>query len=399
MDQADQPRVLLVDDDPRLLDSLVRLHGRHFALSTACGGREGIQAIEREGPFAAVVVDLQMPGIDGMRVLEHCRQTAPDTVRIMLTGQADLEVAKQAVNEGQVFRFLTKPCSAEEFAHAVESGLRHHARMQHERDVLEKTVRGTVQALIDVLSLVRPTAFAKARRVQDLARRLAAELGLRNPWLHETAALLSQVGVVAVPPRVLSCIESGALPAPDEMDVLADHPLTAAEMLRSIPRLEGVAEILVQEHSLRNGGPRLRCSPEALIGGRLLHLALDLDEQLTQPDTSPASVVERFRAREDRYGAEILGALERLDFGHSGNSIETCFVKDLPDDWFLAEDLLADDGEVLLPRGQQVSRSLRARIDNHVAIGDLDPSRAVLVAKSLSEASDKTAACRDETCR
>ncbi|MGA1607974.1 MAG: HD domain-containing phosphohydrolase [Planctomycetota bacterium] len=388
MDQADQPRVLLVDDDARLLDSLVRLHGRHFALVTACGGREGIQAIERSGPFAAVVVDLQMPGIDGMQVLEHCQRVAPDTVRIMLTGQADLAVAKQAVNEGQVFRFLTKPCSAEEFATAVESGLRHHTLAQHERDVLDKTVRGTVQALIDVLSLVRPTAFAKARRVQELARRLAAELGLRNPWLHETAALLSQVGVVAVPPRVLDRVESGGLPAPDELDVLADHPLTAAEMLRSIPRLEGVAEILVQEHALRNGAPRLRCSPEALIGGRLLHLALDLDQELTEPGAEPGAVVARFRDREDRYGVEILAALGRLDLGRAAGPLETRFVQDLPDEWFLAEDLLADDGEVLLPRGQQVSRSVRARIDNHVALGDLDPTRAVLVAASLVEAAD-----------
>ncbi|MDA0373677.1 MAG: response regulator [Planctomycetota bacterium] len=388
MDHADHPRVLLVDDDERLLDSLVRLHGRHFTLSKAAGGREGIRAIERDGPFALVVVDLQMPGFDGMRVLEHCRQTTPDTVRVMLTGQADLEVAKQAVNEGQVFRFLTKPCSAEEFAHAVEAGLRHHALMQHEREVLDKTVRGTVQALVDVLSLVRPTAFAKARRVQELARRLAAELGLRNPWLHETAALLSQVGVVAVPPRILADVESGGLPSPEELDVLADHPLTAAEMLRAIPRLEGVAEILVQEHSLRNGAPRLRCSPEALIGGRLLHLALDLDEQLTAPGADTASIVERMRTREDRYGAEILAALDRLDLGPSGSTLETHFVRDLPEGWFLAEDLVTEDGEVLMPRGQQVSNSVRARIGNHVALGELDPDRAVLVTSSLVEATD-----------
>jgi ActR/RegA family two-component response regulator len=397
MDHADHPRVLLVDDDPRLLDSLVRLHGRHFALTTACGGREGIQAIERDGPFALVVVDLQMPGIDGMQVLEHCQKASPDTVRIMLTGQADLAVAKQAVNEGQVFRFLTKPCSAEEFATAVEAGVRQHAMMQRERDVLDKTVRGTVQALIDVLSLVRPTAFARARRVQELARRLAAELGLRNPWLHETAALLSQVGVVAVPPRILERVERGELPAPDELDVLADHPLTAAEMLRSIPRLEGVAEILVQEHSLRNGGPRLRCSPEALIGGRLLHLALDLDEELAHVSADPSTVTERFRARESRYGAEILAALERLDLGRTANPLETRFVQDLPDEWFLAEDLLADDGEVLLPRGQQVTRSVRARIDNHVALGDLDPTRAVLVAASLVDVADAFSTCDDES--
>ncbi|MGA0871122.1 MAG: hypothetical protein ACO3UM_19510, partial [Planctomycetota bacterium] len=120
-------------------------------------------------------------------------------------------------------------------------------------------------------------------------------------------------------------------------------------------------------------------------------------EELAHVSADPSTVTERFRARESRYGAEILAALERLDLGRTANPLETRFVQDLPDEWFLAEDLLADDGEVLLPRGQQVTRSVRARIDNHVALGDLDPTRAVLVAASLVDVADAFSTCDDES--
>lgn len=107
---ASLPRVLCVDDEPKVLDGLVRALRGTFDVHTAVGGALGLAAIEREGPFAVVMSDMRMPGMDGATFLRFCRERAPDAVRVLLTGQADLPSAVAAVNEGQIFRFLTKPC-------------------------------------------------------------------------------------------------------------------------------------------------------------------------------------------------------------------------------------------------------------------------------------------------
>jgi DNA-binding NarL/FixJ family response regulator len=104
-----QACILFVDDDPLILKSMRRLFSDHYLVQTAQSGEEAL-AILAKGPQPAVaVVDHQMPGMSGIDVLRGLRQDFPDTVRIMLTGQADLPVAMDAVNRGQVFRFLTKP--------------------------------------------------------------------------------------------------------------------------------------------------------------------------------------------------------------------------------------------------------------------------------------------------
>ena len=81
------------------------------------------------GPFAVVVADMRMPGMDGVEFLQHVKEMSPDTVRIMLTGNADMQTAIDAVNKGNIFRFLTKPCPYETMTVAVNAGDRKSTRL------------------------------------------------------------------------------------------------------------------------------------------------------------------------------------------------------------------------------------------------------------------------------
>ena len=116
-------KVLFVDDDPNLLASCERNFRRLFRVETAEGGDAALQKIAERGPFAVVISDRQMPRMDGIQFLSLVRERAPDTVRIMLTGNADLEGAIKVVNEGNIFRFLTKPCALEILGKAVEEAV------------------------------------------------------------------------------------------------------------------------------------------------------------------------------------------------------------------------------------------------------------------------------------
>lgn len=105
-----KPRILLVDDEPNVLSALARQLHPLYQVSLTPSPEEGLLLLEREGPFAVVLSDMRMPKMDGATFLKHVRERSPDTIRLLLTGHADLESAIAAVNEGQVFRFLTKPC-------------------------------------------------------------------------------------------------------------------------------------------------------------------------------------------------------------------------------------------------------------------------------------------------
>lgn len=121
-------RILFVDDESSVLDGYRRLLQRHFNVETARGGSEGLALIERTGTFAVVVSDMRMPVMNGADFLGHVRLRAPETVRMLLTGYADVNAAMDAVNKGNIFRYLTKPCSGEALVDALNLGLaQYHA--------------------------------------------------------------------------------------------------------------------------------------------------------------------------------------------------------------------------------------------------------------------------------
>jgi DNA-binding NtrC family response regulator len=113
MPEKERPRILLVDDDPRVLDALQRQLRHQFDVTATSDARGAMRLVVSSGPFAVVVSDLRMPGMDGVSLLFLIRQTAPETVRVLLTGDTDIESAIAAVNQGNIFRFLTKPCPSD----------------------------------------------------------------------------------------------------------------------------------------------------------------------------------------------------------------------------------------------------------------------------------------------
>ena len=99
-------RVLFVDDEPKVLDGIRRQLRNRLDVETANGAAAGLALIESKGPFAVVVSDMRMPEMNGARFLAKVNEIAPDTVRMVLSGQADLDSTVAAVNEGHIFRFL-----------------------------------------------------------------------------------------------------------------------------------------------------------------------------------------------------------------------------------------------------------------------------------------------------
>jgi EAL domain-containing protein (putative c-di-GMP-specific phosphodiesterase class I)/CheY-like chemotaxis protein len=139
--RLDRPRILLVDDEPALLAGLRRQLRPYYDIVCSTEPAAALDILTSQGPFAVVVSDMRMPVMDGAVFLEHARTLAPDATRVLLTGQADIPATIAAINRGQVFRFLCKPCPAEELLDTLQAAVDEHTRFQAERRLLDRSLR------------------------------------------------------------------------------------------------------------------------------------------------------------------------------------------------------------------------------------------------------------------
>ncbi len=165
-------------------------------------------------------------------------------IRVMLTGQADLQTAIGAVDRGNIFRFLSKPCDPDDLRACIDATLEQHRLRSAERDLLELTVRGSIEVLSDVLALANPAAFGKAKRIRALVRHIVQHLGLSDGWQYGTAALLSQIGLIAVPDDIVNRLVAGETLPPVQAAIYERHPQVARSLLKKIPRLQAVSEMV-----------------------------------------------------------------------------------------------------------------------------------------------------------
>lgn len=221
-------RVLLVDDDRNLLASFKRQFHNQLNLITAASGEDGIQAIAHDGPFAVVISDMQMPNMDGVEFLTRARSISPNTVRIMLTGNANLGVATQAINNGNVFRLLNKPVPKSELYEALIDGIQRYRLVTAEKELLNKTLKGTVNLLTDMLGLMNPVSHARSSRIKRYVSGMVRQLGLEDVWSYELAAMLSQLGCITLAPELLEKVAAGKALSESEQAQFDRHPQIGA---------------------------------------------------------------------------------------------------------------------------------------------------------------------------
>ncbi len=350
-------KILFVDDDKNILDAYKRYFRKQFAIETAPGGEAGIEAIKTRGPFAVVVSDMRMPGMDGVEFLTRVREKEPDTIRIMLTGQADMEDTIAVVNEGNIFRFLTKPCGPERMASALNASLEQYRLVIAERELLEKTLMGSIKVLTEVLSLVNPAAFGRASRIKRYVRHMATQLKLPKAWRFEMAAMLSQIGCVTLLPDTLLKVYAGQPLSDDEKRMYSSHPSVASKILSNIPRLEPIAHMIKDQQLSFAEYPTtqnsLKDGLDIEIGAQMLKAALDLDQLITKDMQLKGALAEM--GKRDIYNPAVLYALNSIEIGDSSLEVRLVKIDQLTTRMVVDEDVKAKNGMLLLTRGTDVT--------------------------------------------
>jgi response regulator RpfG family c-di-GMP phosphodiesterase len=357
-------RILFVDDEPNVLNAIKRQLSNRFRIEMATTPQQALKAVTQNGSYAVVVSDLRMPVMDGIQFLSKVRDISPDTIRMMLTGNADLDTAIKAVNEGNVFRFLTKPCAEKELINVLNNGLKQYRLVTAEKELLEKTLRGGIEVMTDLLSMANPEAFGRSLRISRTVTEIASQLGESDLWKLDTAAMLSQIGWLLLPSYTLKKLYSGKKLGSVETKTLNMNPRISADLIKNIPRLEPVAEIILYQnkHFDGTGQPDDKRWGELIpLGSRILKVALDFDLLETQGITK-GDALTQMHDRTGWYDPEVMEALKKVVGFEKDFQIREVKVIELKAHMILDQNVRSTKGQLLISRGRQLNAVALSRL-------------------------------------
>ncbi|MEM9602657.1 MAG: HD domain-containing phosphohydrolase [Pseudomonadota bacterium] len=421
-----RPVVLCVDDEASILASLKRaLRKQSFELLIANSGEEALAVFE-ERTVDLVISDMRMPTMTGAELLARIYKQWPDTMRILLTGYADMESTVSAINDGQIFRYLNKPWNNDDLTVAIHSALEHkrlrdehaaltaltqqqNAELQSFNTELEAKVaarteelasahadlRDSYQRAIGVfaqlIELREGTSYNHSQVVADLSLQLGQALSMDDTALADlqNAAVLHDVGKIGFTDALTST--PWVKMTPDQKRTYQTHPGIGQAALLSIPALENTGRIIRAHHEQINGGG----FPDGLAGdaiplaARIISVAADFDDLQTgmlleRPLSTSEALDHIKRGAGSVYDVAVVEALEALvscDADDNASPIQeyTVHLNDLQPGMRTARNINALNGMLLLGAGQELTESLIERINR--CLDDTGGSKLISVIK------------------
>jgi CheY-like chemotaxis protein len=357
----------LVDDEPSILSAMQRLLGSDYDLTTAGSGEQGVTAIADGPPFPVVITDMRMPKMNGIQFIQAARTKSPDSVYMMLTGNQDQATAIEALNEGEVFRFLTKPCQSQDLKNAIEAGMRQHQLITSEKELLQNTFVGAVSVLTDVLEIAQPRIFGRAERVQEIVGLLQDSMGLESRWEYKLSARLGLLGFALLPEQARIRFESGEVSGDELQEMIESAAAIGRRIIERIPRLGTVARMIGLMGEV--DGTMLRWKPKteaerAGTGATLLRIAVEWDF-LVRQGLSPRAASNEIRGSLPDLPSLVTTVLAEEDVAHLGDRGVTCDSSELVEGMVLQDDVVTGDGVTLLRGGRRLTWTMIEKLRSY----------------------------------
>jgi CheY-like chemotaxis protein len=364
-------KILCVDDEESILRGFQLNLRKDFELHLASDGVEGLEVFEEEGDFALVLSDMRMPRMNGAEMLAEIKKRDHEVSTILLTGHTDFESAMAAVNDGNVFRMLSKPCPPERLIKVLKDGLAQHDLIKSKRILLDMTLRGAVDALAESLSTAKPLFFGRVQRVRLLANKLADTLEMQDSWKVDIASVFSQIAYIGLPENITEDVYyKRKVPSPVKK-LLAEFPQDTQKILDKIPGLEEIGEILnrvdVQPRFEENDNRNIR------LYASILRVCLDFDYYEEQGHDKQL-ILSSLKSRPNDYDPKIIRLLE-LSVASSERStkLEELPAKQLETGMRLVEELRLKDGFLLASAGSYIDEQLYKVVRNYLSCYDENP--------------------------
>ena len=375
-------KILLVDDDENILSGYKRILRNDFQMFVSTDAASALTHIKEHNDFAVVISDYNMPKMKGIEFLSIVKEKQPNAVRVLLTGNAELQMAIDAVNEGNIFRFLTKPCSNQLLLNIIWRGVDQYKLITAEKELLEKTLKGSIKLLIDILTVANPTVFNRAMHIRDLAKKIMIRLNIAESWETDIAFLLSQIGCVGIPGDIIDKRLRGVKITLQEEEIYNSQAEIGKSLLKNIPRLENIAESIALQFKTFSDIDLLKSSFEderIILNAKMLRLLNDyffLIEQGNESQRALKYIIEE----KNLYDPVILQALEAELLGvQDGYIVESVNLNELKEGMELAADLYDKSNFKLLPKGVRLSDIYIVKITNYGKLKGLVEPIKVLV--------------------
>jgi response regulator RpfG family c-di-GMP phosphodiesterase len=427
---AKPPTILCVDDEPNILSALRRLfRPQGWQVRVAEGGQAALALLESE-TVDLVISDMRMPEMDGAQFLAQVRARWPDTVRLLLTGHSDINAIIDAINRGEIYRYITKPWNDHDIVLIVRQALERKAlelekkrlealtiRQNEELKALNASLEAKVEErtaelrvaneslqsaneqlktnfitsikLFSTLIEMRGGNLAgHSRRVADLSRRIALKLQLDSRQVQEifVAGLLHEIGKVGFADELLST--PVAMMKPPQMEAYRKHAAQAEQLLLPLPDLRAASEIISAQFERFDGtGFPQQLSADAIpIGTRILTLASDYDNMqigtLTSSHLSPEEArIIIVHSSGKRYDPEVVNAFVDLLSDTSRKQAEkerpaeiALPARELQVGMRLSRDLITPSGLLILSAEHVLDQRIISRIINFERSGNLQLS-------------------------
>jgi response regulator RpfG family c-di-GMP phosphodiesterase len=352
-----RPTILVVDDTPENIDILQEILNPLYQVKAATNGLRALEIACGGAPPDLILLDIMMPGMDGYQVLQRLRKNAVAKFIpvLFVTTLIEMESEERGFQLG-CQDYLTKPVSASLVRARVKTHLEQYRLLKTERELLEKTLKGALAMVLEMLSLLDPVSFEVARRMGELAERLARKLKMESPWELDLAAVLSQIGAVTIPEPVLAKVRAGIILTTPERDMFSRIPEIGYQLIRNIPRMEQVAELVhySQKNFNGTGFPADAVAGDDIpLGARILRVAFDF-LVLVPLKGSSGNAVNEMLSRSTWYDQAVLLALKEVlhDLAREDRPAPAPFTLDqLRPGQMLAEPAASVDGRIFIQTG------------------------------------------------
>jgi response regulator RpfG family c-di-GMP phosphodiesterase len=405
-----QPRpwtLLCVDDEPNILSALRRsLRTEHWRVLTANSGAEALETLAHEN-VDLVISDMRMPEMDGAQLLEQVSQRWPASIRILLTGHADMNATVAAINRGRIFRYLNKPWDDEELRATVRQGLdllalerekqrlevltqQQNAQLQDANALLERRVEArtadlslandklkrsyltSIKVFSGLLELREARLAGHGRRVADMARKLALAMGCADDEAQQifVAGLLHDIGLIGVPDTLLA--KTAARYTPQEIALFHRHAAIGEQALMPLEEMQPVAAVIRAHHERFDGQgfPDKRAGNDIPLGARILAIVDAFDDLqnghlVETPLTTQEARTMLRHSRGTQFDPEVLDVFLHITEPERPKPPTAAIqmtTDQLEPDMVLAKDLVSTTGVLMLTAGQSVNALLIRRI-------------------------------------
>jgi len=356
-------KILMIDDDKDILASYQVNLRKDFIVRIASNANQAMEILKEEADIGVIVTDYKMPDVNGINLLKMIRQIYHDPIRIMITGFADMQIAVNAVNEGSIFRFLTKPMPTPELKQIIQDALVQYNLKKNEKELLNNTLKGTLKLLIDLISLSIPQSLNIGSQARMIARKIGVKAGEIEIWELEVASLLSNIGLLLLPNDIIQKKAEGKDLTSSEAAVFSNHPELGAKLIGHIPRFEKISDAILHiNDNFGSKNDRNIANESIPLYSRILKVSNDYIQHI-QSNKSALEAYEKMLEFYYQYDPKLLELLLSEVVGSENNrKIKQIKLMELKSGMVAAKDIVDERETILFKKDKEITEPIIIRL-------------------------------------